>query len=159
MHDHIFVTQQFSNHVTQQFSNQAGVCMATALGDIDTPYAAGPTASPSCLPQNELTCTWARLEGEDASGVGDELGQVLDDDRQLLVGAEAAHLLRHQLAEHSNHGEAAVLELLQLLRLEDLRDTTCGRAARDGSAIGVSSSLLAPQPWPVRPLHRIERPW
>mgnify|MGYP001291053014 CR=1 FL=1 len=47
--------------------------------------------------------------------------QALDDQAELLVRAVAAHLLRHQLAQHGDHREAAVLQLLQLLVLEDNR--------------------------------------
>ena len=48
--------------------------------------------------------------------------QALDDQAELLVRAVAAHLLRHHLAQHGDHREAAVLQLLELLLGEDLRE-------------------------------------
>ncbi len=67
------------------------------------------------------------LEGElDAK----EIRRVLGAQAELLVGALAAHALRQQLAEDGDHGEAAVLELLQLLLLENLRT----RRGQRGSA-------------------------
>ena len=47
--------------------------------------------------------------------------QTLDDEAELLVRAVAADLLRHQLTQHRDPGQAAVLQLLELLLGEDLR--------------------------------------
>jgi len=45
-------------------------------------------------------------------------GEGVDDRAELLICAHARNLLRHQLTEHSNHREPAVLQLLELLALE-----------------------------------------
>lgn len=42
----------------------------------------------------------------------------LDDRAELLVGALTGDLLGHELAKHGDHGEAAVLKLLELLLTE-----------------------------------------
>ena len=52
--------------------------------------------------------------------------QALDDQAELLVRAVAAHLLRHHLAQHGDHREAAVLQLLELLLGEDLQRDRVG---------------------------------
>mmetsp|Transcript_43580 Transcript_43580/g.87209 ORF Transcript_43580/g.87209 Transcript_43580/m.87209 type:complete len:262 (-) Transcript_43580:8-793(-) len=48
-------------------------------------------------------------------------GERVDDRAELLVCAHARDLLRHKLAEHGDHREAAVLQLLELFLLEDSR--------------------------------------
>ena len=59
----------------------------------------------------QLSALSGALEGE---------GNVerLDNGAELLVGALSGDLLRHELAEHCDHREAAVLELLELLLTE-----------------------------------------
>mgnify|MGYP004121769057 CR=1 FL=1 len=52
--------------------------------------------------------------------------QTLDDEAELLVRAVAADLLGHQLAQHRDHRQAAVLQLLELLLGEDLRRARFG---------------------------------
>mmetsp|Transcript_11459 Transcript_11459/g.23316 ORF Transcript_11459/g.23316 Transcript_11459/m.23316 type:complete len:238 (-) Transcript_11459:30-743(-) len=56
----------------------------------------------------------------DFSGCLKGQAETVGDQAELLVRAVAADLLRHHLAQDSNHGQTAVLQLLQLLLGEHL---------------------------------------